>query len=613
MKLVRYIKSFKDFIPTWIICIFMFVGIFGWTFLIGLVLLIIQCIQRKKINQKLISKNPITIDTDFSPYIENLQEKDSEICSLKNDLQVANDRLSSNADEISKKDLAIENLQKKLAQMDSELTVRNEKLAKLENEKKESSSIPGSHSRNNDFILSAGKYKGGVTIPLGVYNIEIISGHGLFEANKPDDVYLWMDAKIEEREEYDRAKSYNNLEITEKTIIKIDENAKIKFSASNNYLSSNIFEEKMKEYQNEIEKKKYLIELEINDIKKELKSLNDECIKKYYKFSSYEKFSSYDCKNNLILLKQKESDLRNSENDVIVHPINGRSYKTEARIIRQLLRTFNCECDNIMSNVSLKNIDTMKKHIQTSFDTINQLYSIDGISLSYDLLKLKLEQVSLVYTYELKIQQEKDIQKAIKEQMIEEAKAQKEIEEAKKKIDKDLQQYMGEVNRLMKYIQKSQIDAEKQLYIDKIKELEDKIKVLQADRETVIQREENAKAGFVYIISNIGSFGNDIYKIGMTRRLEPMDRIKELSSASVPFEFDVHAMIFSDDAPAVEAMLHKRFEKYAVNKVNPRKEFYKLNIDEIEKTVLAEYNNTVQFTKIPLATEYRQSLMIVKD
>ena len=165
----------------------------------------------------------------------------------------------------------------------------------------------------------------------------------------------------------------------------------------------------------------------------------------------------------------------------------------------------------------------------------------------------------------------------------------------------------------MKYIQKSQNNIERQLYIDKINALEEKIKLLQSDKENVLQREANAKAGFVYIISNIGSFGENIYKIGMTRRLEPMDRIKELSSASVPFEFDVHAMIFSDDAPAVEAMLHKHFEQFAVNKINPRKEFYQLDIDEIERIVLSEYNNTVQFTKIPLATEYRQSLAIMQD
>ena len=138
--------------------------------------------------------------------------------------------------------------------------------------------------------------------------------------------------------------------------------------------------------------------------------------------------------------------------------------------------------------------------------------------------------------------------------------------------------------------------------------LEDKIKILESDKESVLERQANARAGFVYVISNIGSFGENIYKIGMTRRLEPMDRIKELSSASVPFEFDVHAMIFSSDAPDLEATLHNHFAERAVNKVNPRKEFYNVDIDEIEKVVKENYNDTVQFTKIPIASEYRQSL-----
>ena len=130
------------------------------------------------------------------------------------------------------------------------------------------------------------------------------------------------------------------------------------------------------------------------------------------------------------------------------------------------------------------------------------------------------------------------------------------------------------------------------------------------EKETVLEREANAKAGFVYVISNIGSFGEDVYKIGMTRRLEPMDRIKELSSASVPFEFDVHAMIFSENAPELENILHKHFESNSVNKVNLRKEFFRVSLDEIEDVVTQNYNKTVKFTRVPVASEYRQTLNI---
>lgn len=197
--------------------------------------------------------------------------------------------------------------------------------------------------------------------------------------------------------------------------------------------------------------------------------------------------------------------------------------------------------------------------------------------------------------------------------MVEEEKVRREIEKQKAKIAKDEKQISGEVNRLMKYMQKADNDIEKNLYLEKIQELEQKLQELAAEKESVLEREANAKAGFVYIISNIGSLGEDVYKIGMTRRLEPMDRIKELSSASVPFEFDVHAMIFSENAPELETTLHKHFESRSVNKVNLRKEFFKVSLDEIEEVVTKNYNKTVEFTKIPIASEYRQTLNMINS
>lgn len=365
--------------------------------------------------------------------------------------------------------------------------------------------------------------------------------------------------------------------------------------------------EQKEEYKNKLMEVLEEKKLELGKIKSELEILNNDIIEKYYIFSDYNNITSQECKNQLSILKVREKELRQREDDVETL-YDYEKKKIIGRSIRQILRNFNSECDNIITNINIKNIDTIRNRIEKSYETLNKLYSEDGVSLTNNILSLKLEQATLLYTYELKYQQEKDIQKAIKEQMMEEAKAEKEIQEQKKKLEKDLQQHLGEINRLMKYMQKTQIDAERQLYMDKIQELEERIKELESDKETVLEREANARAGFVYIISNIGSFGEDIYKIGMTRRLEPMERIKELSSASVPFEFDVHAMIFSSDAPELETTLHKHFADKAVNKVNPRKEFYRVNIDEIEKIVKENYNDTVQFTKIPIATEYRQSI-----
>lgn len=195
--------------------------------------------------------------------------------------------------------------------------------------------------------------------------------------------------------------------------------------------------------------------------------------------------------------------------------------------------------------------------------------------------------------------------------MLEEEKVRREIEREKNRIEKEEHQFRNEISKLMKYLQKAS-DIEKQLYIDKIQELEDKLKLLEKDKENVLQREQNTRAGYVYVISNIGSFGENIYKIGMTRRLEPMDRVKELGNASVPFEFDVHAMIFSEDAPKLENILHETFRENQVNKVNPRKEFYNVPLEKIEEVVKNNYNATVTFTMIAQATQYRESLKLSK-
>ena len=221
-----------------------------------------------------------------------------------------------------------------------------------------------------------------------------------------------------------------------------------------------------------------------------------------------------------------------------------------------------------------------------------------------------VHELSLVYAYMLKVDEEREQKKAIREQMIEEEKVRREIEREKQKIEKEETQFSNEVKKLMGYMQKAKDDVEKQLYIDKIQELEEKLKALASDKENVLEREQNTRAGFVYIISNIGSFGESIFKIGMTRRLDPMDRISELSSASVPFPFDVHALIFSEDAPALETLLHHHFQKRQVNKVNPRKEFFKVDLEEIKKLVLENHNATVQFVDVPDAAEYRETLRI---
>lgn len=363
--------------------------------------------------------------------------------------------------------------------------------------------------------------------------------------------------------------------------------------------------------ENEYESSLKSLRQQIKEIQDELTMIQSESLIAHYNFSDYDSLSSEDCKNKLALLKDDEKDLIKSNKAISIDSDSTKKVINDN--VKQILRCFNSECDNILMNVSGKNIDSMRNKIAKSYETLNKIFAVDGISLQKRLLEYKLEELNLVYTAEIKREQERELQKAIKEQMLEEEKVRREIETQKAKIEKDQTQCTKEIDKLMAYMQKSQNDTEKQLYIDKIKELEDKLKELEASKETVLEREANARAGFVYVISNIGSFGEDIYKIGMTRRLEPMDRIKELSSASVPFEFDVHAMIFADDAPALETALHQHFEKQSVNRVNLRKEFFKVSLDEIEQVVKNNFNNTVEFTRIPVAEEYRQTLNILSS
>ncbi|WP_225423586.1 GIY-YIG nuclease family protein [Levilactobacillus suantsaii] len=145
---------------------------------------------------------------------------------------------------------------------------------------------------------------------------------------------------------------------------------------------------------------------------------------------------------------------------------------------------------------------------------------------------------------------------------------------------------------------------------DEIAKLQEELSKYHEQEDEVDYREQHATAGYVYIISNIGSFGKNVFKIGVTRRLEPMDRINELSSASVPFKFDVHALIFSEDAYKLEAELHNRFTNRRINKVNNRKEYFSISIEDVENELKKYKNVTVDFKERPEADEYRETLAL---
>jgi len=221
---------------------------------------------------------------------------------------------------------------------------------------------------------------------------------------------------------------------------------------------------------------------------------------------------------------------------------------------------------------------------------------------------LKINELRLTYELQEKIKQEKDEQKKIQDEMREEEKARRELERAKSEAEREEQRSQRALEKAREDILKAKGE--------RFEELTKRISLLEADlikaqeqKERAISQAQITKSGHVYIISNIGSFGENMYKIGMTRRLEPMDRVKELGDASVPFEFDVHAMVYSENAPELERRLQTEFAGRRVNLVNPRKEYFYVSLDEIEEWSRKE-RFQIQLTKVAEARAFRESRAI---
>lgn len=273
---------------------------------------------------------------------------------------------------------------------------------------------------------------------------------------------------------------------------------------------------------------------------------------------------------------------------------------------RLLMRAFNGECDEIVSKIKYANIDRSLDAIDKSYAAVNKFGRVLGIFIPEQYRELKRREALLAFEYAQKKEEEKEALRAERERQREEAKLQKEIAEARKRLEKERKQYQSAYDDVLQRLQTA-TGQERADLEEKEAELRGKLNDVKAAVEDVDYREANQRAGYVYVISNIGSFGPDVYKIGMTRRLDPMERIRELGDASVPFAFDVHALMFCDDAPKLEASLHRAFEDRKLNMVNQRREFFHVSIEEIEMVILKNYDKTVEFTEVPDAEQYRIS------
>jgi len=284
----------------------------------------------------------------------------------------------------------------------------------------------------------------------------------------------------------------------------------------------------------------------------------------------------------------------------------GRKFAKD--ITKLLLRSFNTECDGVVSSVKFSNFDRCLGKIEKAFDTINNLGAVSRISISAAYRDLKIKELHLAHEYAVKKQIEKDEQAEIRRQQRELAKLEKEIAEARKAAEKERSHYEKALAAINAQIVICTDAAKLSDLMSKRQEIQEGLASVELKLEDIDYRQSNQRAGYVYIISNLGAFGENVYKIGMTRRLDPMERVHELGDASVPFKFDVHAMIFSADAPALEAALHHAFDDRRLNKVNRRREYFHVTLDEIKEVVRQNHDKTVEFKDVCEAEQYRESL-----
>jgi len=348
---------------------------------------------------------------------------------------------------------------------------------------------------------------------------------------------------------------------------------------------------------------------EISLLEENLENISYGLYKPHYDYKTSEEFKQ---KLEEIINRQKQA----IKNEIATYcPVKwevGGSKTEGAKMTKHysklMLRAFNGECDAAIAKVRWNNIGNMEARIEKAYEAISKLGATHQIIITKDYFDLKLQELRLEFELQEKLYQEKEEQRKIREQMREEEKAQREIEQARKEAEEEEERNEKALQKAKAEIEKAKGQELEQL-TEKIKMLEENLQKAHELKERAISRAQLTKSGHVYIISNIGSFGDTVYKIGMTRRLEPMDRIDELGDASVPFDYDVHGLIYSENAPELENRLQKKLESKRINLVNRRAEFFNTTIDELE-AIVNELNLNMQLTKMAEAKEYRETLSL---
>jgi hypothetical protein len=309
-----------------------------------------------------------------------------------------------------------------------------------------------------------------------------------------------------------------------------------------------------------------------------------------------------------------------NQNNRVVQDLLGRyknryTTKANATIYQLMVIALESELQNVLYNLRYSKLEKSIKDIKAITAKYQKIASDGNQSIASTVTKfigeieyLFIEAIKIEYEYYIQKERIKEEQKALRDQMRQEAAERKLLEEERKKVENEESKYKSELSS----IQELMAATDDQI---KIKQLEERLAKIQAQLNEVEKKKDeivnlqHGKAGYIYIISNLGSFGENVFKIGMTRRINPQDRIDELGDASVPFRFDIHSFIFSNNAPDLEINLHRKLKEKRVNKVNLRKEFFKSTIDEIEEIVYA-LEPSAEFNKTMLAEQYYQSMSV---
>lgn len=463
----------------------------------------------------------------------------------------------------------------------------------------------------------------------GIVNLfrSAINSKRLYEQNERlESAKAWEADSLEKAKKYadENEKLTNQIEKSRKELEKITE--KLESYRSKLGITSDVVE---------LEKQKTRLEKQLPSLQKKQEAALEQlrsvqyAVERFHDFaydgeklilegfdpSAYEPISQED----LMCFQIKELRARYRENQrkiqELVESYKGRySTKALATIYQLMVLAMEAEMQNILHTLKfgklekgISDVKAMTVKYYTIAASGNQTISSTLTKFIGQLEYFYIESVKIEYEYYVKLERAKEEQRAIKEQMRQEAEERKLLEQQKKQVEAEQSKYEKEIARITERIQTAS-DAEIEKLRTQLEKVKAQLQSVEEKKEDIIKL-QNGKAGTIYIISNIGSFGEDVFKVGMTRRMEPMDRVKELGDASVPFPFDVHSFIFSEDAVSLESDLHRALNNKRVNKINLRKEFFRVSLDELQ-TLVERYDPSAAFNRTALAEQFRQSQSI---